>query len=83
MVEVYHNSPDQIPLCSEMNPLVLHLAFVLADPEADKSALLAAGATLVEHEHLTDGSHLVMMRDLWGLAIQLYKRGKSMLQSKG
>jgi glyoxylase I family protein len=83
MLEVYHNPPDQVPSYSQMNPLLLHLAFVSADPEADKSALLAAGATLVKDEHLTDGSHLVMMRDPWGLAIQLCKRGQPMLLSKG
>ena len=83
MIEVYHNPPDQVPSYSQMNPLLLHLAFVSADPEADKSALLAAGATLVKEEHLTDGSHLVMMRDPWGLAIQLCKRGQPMLLSRG
>jgi catechol 2,3-dioxygenase-like lactoylglutathione lyase family enzyme len=81
MLEVYHNPPDQVPLYSQMNPLLLHLAFVSADPEADKSALLAAGATLVKEEHLTDGSHLVMMRDPWGLAIQLCRRGIPLLHS--
>jgi len=83
MIEVYHNPPDQVPLYSRMDPLLLHVAFVSADPEADKSALLAAGATLVKEEHLTDGSHLVMMRDPWGLAIQLCKRSQPMLLSKG
>jgi glyoxylase I family protein len=61
-----------------MDPLILHLAFVSADPEADGSALLAAGATFIKEEHLADGSHLIMMRDPWGLAIQLCKRGQPM-----
>jgi hypothetical protein len=65
-----------------MDPLLLHLAFVSADPEADRSALIAAGATFVKEEHLADGSHLIMMRDPWGLAIQLCKRGQPMLLSK-
>jgi len=41
--------------------------------------LLAAGATLVKEEDLADGSYLVMMRDPWGLAIQLCRRGTPML----
>lgn len=82
MIEVYHNPPDQVPSYSQMDPLLLHLAFVSADPEADRSALLAAGATFVKEEHLADGSHLIMMRDPWGLAIQLCKRGQPMLLSK-
>jgi len=82
MIEVYHNPPDQVPPYSKMDPLLLHLAFVSADPEADRSALLAAGATFVKEEHLADGSHLIMMRDPWGLSIQLCKRGQPMLLSK-
>jgi catechol 2,3-dioxygenase-like lactoylglutathione lyase family enzyme len=79
MIEVYHNPPDQVPPYGEMNPLLLHLAFVSVAPGVDKEALLAAGATLVKEEHLADGSYLVMMRDPWGLAIQLCRRGKPML----
>ena len=79
MIEVYHNPPEQVPPYAEMNPLLLHVAFVSVDPEADKEALLAAGATLLKEEHLADGSYLVMMRDPWGLAIQLCRRGTPML----
>jgi glyoxylase I family protein len=79
MLEIYHNPPDQVPSYSQMNPLLLHLAFVSDNPEADKLVLLAAGAMLVKEEHLTDGSHLVMMRDPWGLAIQLCQRGTPLL----
>ena len=79
MLEVYRNPPDQVPPYAEMDPLLLHVAFVSADPEADKETLLAAGATLVKEEHLADGSYLVMMRDPWGLAIQLCRRGTPML----
>jgi catechol 2,3-dioxygenase-like lactoylglutathione lyase family enzyme len=82
MLEIYHNPPDQVPSYSQMNPLLLHLAFVSTGPEADKLRLLAAGATLVKEEHLTDGSHLVMMRDPWGLAIQLCRRGTPLPNSK-
>jgi hypothetical protein len=35
----------------------------------------------VDEVRLKDGSHLVMMRDPWGLAIQLCKRGQPMLES--
>ena len=75
MIEIYHNPPDQVPSYSQMDPLLLHLAFVSLDPEAGKSKLLSAGATLYKDEHLADGTHLITMRDPWGLAIQLCKRG--------
>ena len=80
MLEVYNNPPDQVPRYAAMNPLLLHLAFVSNTPETDKIDLLAAGATLVDEQHLNDGSHLVMMRDPWGLAIQICKRGTPMLR---
>jgi glyoxylase I family protein len=65
-----------------MNPLLIHLAFVSASPDNDKNRLLEAGASLESEQHPDDGSHLVMMRDPWGLAIQLCKRGVPMLLEK-
>ena len=79
LLEIYNNPEDQVPAYADMNPLLLHVAFVSDDPESDKTALLAAGASFVEELHLDDGSHLVMLRDPWGLAIQLCKRGTPML----
>ena len=80
MIEVYCNPPDKVPLYSEMNPLLLHFAFVSADPEKDKARLLAAGATFVEEQHPAPGTHLVILRDPWGLAIQLVKRTLPLLR---
>ncbi|WP_018479487.1 VOC family protein [Pontibacter roseus] len=82
MVEVYLNPADEVPLYREMNPLLVHLAFVSEDPTADKDRLVKAGATLVTEQHLEDGSHLVMLRDPWGLAVQLCKRAVPMLTEK-
>ena len=82
LVEIYRNPPDAVPRYAEMHPLVLHLAFVSADPEADKAALVAAGAVLVQEVRPDDRTHLVMLRDPWGLAIQLCKRGTPMLTAK-
>ena len=80
MIEIYNNPADQVPPYAEMNPLLLHIAFVSENPEADKKTLVAAGASIVEELHLEDGSELVMLRDPWGLALQLCKRGKPMLK---
>ncbi|NWF92100.1 MAG: VOC family protein [Syntrophaceae bacterium] len=82
MIEIYHNPPDQVPSYAEMDPLLLHLAFVSKDPEADKSRLLEAGATLVKDEQLADGSRLAMLRDPWGLPIQLCRRSAPLLKFK-
>jgi len=79
MLEIYNNPPNQVPDYFQMNPLLLHLAFVSEDPETDKAALLEAGAHLVEEVRPTDGSVLLMLRDPWGLPIQLCKRTNPML----
>ena len=79
LVEIYNNPSDKVPDYKTMDPLLLHVAFVSTDPETDKTRLLAAGATFVEDVKLPDGSLLVMMRDPWGLAIQLCKRGNPMI----
>ncbi|MEX0772663.1 MAG: VOC family protein [Balneolales bacterium] len=79
MIEIYKNPADQVPDYKVMDPLVLHLAFVSEDPVKDKERLLKGGATLVSDELLKDGSHLVMLRDPWGLALQLCKRNTPML----
>lgn len=81
MVEFYCNPKAEVPDYSKMNPLLVHLAFVSDDPDRDKDRLLAAGATLVSDQHLDDGSHLIMLRDPWGLSLQLCKRAKRMLKA--
>lgn len=82
LLEIYNNPADQVPPYAEMDPLLLHVAFVSEDPESDMNALITAGATLVEELVLNDGSHLVMLRDPWGLSIQLCKRAVPMLLYK-
>jgi hypothetical protein len=64
-----------------MNPLLVHIAFISEDPSREKDRLLEAGATLVSDHQMNDGSHLVMMRDPWGLAIQFCKRGVAMIKN--
>lgn len=63
-----------------MDPLLLHIAFVCEDLAATTKRLVAAGATLVAGpELLPSGDELAMLRDPWGLAIQLAKRATPML----
>jgi uncharacterized glyoxalase superfamily protein PhnB len=80
MLEIYNNPAADVPEYAEQHPLVLHLAMVSDDPAADADRLLAAGATFVEEVGPTeDGDHLFMLRDPWGLALQLAKRGHPMV----
>lgn len=82
MIEIYRNPTHDVPDYKNMNPLQIHLAFVSNDPKKDKDNLLKAGATLCSDDILKDGSHIIMLRDPWGFAIQLCKRSKSMFLDK-
>jgi len=79
LIELYFNPSAPVDAYAAMSPLQLHLAFSSADPDADTARLVAAGATLVEHLRQPDGSQLVMLRDPWGLPIQLARRTVPML----
>lgn len=80
MIEIYSNPVESVPDYASMDPLILHLAWVSEDPDQDRVRLEEAGATTVSSDHLPDGSHLVMMRDPWGVSLQLCKRATPMLR---
>jgi len=71
-------SRDDAPMLefAQVHPLTFHVAFVSEDAETDKKRLQAAGAHFVEDIHKEDGSHLVMLRDPWGMPLQLCQRAK-------
>ena len=79
MLEIYNNPAAHVPDYASMNPLLLHLAFVSENPELDKQRLLEAGATFEEEVRPPNGDVLFMLRDPWGISIQLCKRANSML----
>lgn len=80
LLEIYCNPPDAVPDYASMDPLLLHLAFVADDVEAMRTRLIAGGATPVAAVETTPaGDRLAMLRDPWGLAIQLAKRADPML----
>ena len=75
MLEVYRNPPDAVPDYAAIDPLLLHIAFVADDVDTARDRLIAAGAIPVGDIEVTPaGDRLVMLRDPWGLAIQLAKR---------
>ena len=80
MIEIYNNTSVGVPDYKRMDPLWLHVAFESADVPADRARLLAAGATAVgEIVTIPSGDVLAMLRDPWGLAIQLACREKAMI----
>jgi catechol 2,3-dioxygenase-like lactoylglutathione lyase family enzyme len=79
VLEVYRNPLAPLPDYASQHHLVLHVAFAVDDAEAVKVKLLDAGATLVEQLTPDDGSRIVMLRDPWGVALQLCQRARPMV----
>ncbi len=80
MFEIYNNSQAPIPDYRSMDPLVLHLAFVAKDVPGTRARLIAAGAAPEgEVTVLDSGDQLAMLRDPWGIAIQLARRKSPMI----
>jgi uncharacterized glyoxalase superfamily protein PhnB len=79
LLELYRNPAVPLPDYASMDPMLVHVAFVSADPAADRDRLLAAGATLASDLVTTPvGDELVMLRDPWGVALQLARRAAPM-----
>ena len=80
MLELYNNPPDAVPDYPSMNPLSLHIAFMVDDVKAITKELIAAGATVAVDVNVTPaGDELVILRDPWGAPIQFLKRAEPML----
>jgi catechol 2,3-dioxygenase-like lactoylglutathione lyase family enzyme len=72
--EIYSNPTAPMPDYATMNHLQYHMAFEVSDAEAEKERLMAVGCTFVEE--LGDGNktRLIMLRDPFGIALQLCQR---------
>lgn len=73
-LELYSNPAAAIPDYFAAHPLLFHLAVVARDGGAERRRLEAAGATLFSDDALPDGTRLVMLRDPWGVPLQLCQR---------
>lgn len=79
MIEIYHNSTAPVPDYKNQDPLLVHLAFVSLHPKEDKMRLQKAGAREVSDDITASGDHVIMLRDPWGIPIQLCKRKEPMV----
>jgi catechol 2,3-dioxygenase-like lactoylglutathione lyase family enzyme len=80
MLELYCNTKIPVPDYASMDPALLHVAFVCEDVPAAVERLTAAGAALVRGPEVLADDELAMLRDPWGLAIQLAKRKSAMVE---
>lgn len=79
IVEIYNNPIVTPPDYAAMHPLLLHIAFVVTDTPRECERLLRAGCTVAEETVTTPaGDRLTMLRDPFGLALQLVQRATPM-----
>ena len=80
MLEFYRQDALPVPDYRAMDPLLLHLAFLADEVSATRARLIAAGAT-PEGEAFTNaaGDEVAMLRDPWGLPVQLIRRAAPMI----
>ena len=79
MMEIYGNKDAPQLDFRQLNPAQLHFAFVSKDVAADTARLVAAGATIVADVHQLGDDTFSMLRDPWGVPVQLVKRGQAMI----
>jgi glyoxylase I family protein len=80
LLEIYHNPPDAVPDYASMDPLLLHIAFMVDDVRKIRERLVAAGAKPIGDITVTSsGDEIAMLRDPWGIPIQFVKRAEPML----
>ena len=80
MLEIYAFPEVSTPHYPSRDPRELHLAFSSPDVPADVARLVAAGAKRASGPETTPkGDEIAMLRDPWGVCVQLVKRAKPML----
>lgn len=76
VLEIYYRPDEKITNFKEQHPLTFHLAVVSEKAQEDRERLELVGASFFEEVHISDGSHLVMLRDPWGMPLQLCQRAE-------
>jgi glyoxylase I family protein len=80
MLELYFNPKVARPDFATLDPLAFHVAFQVDDVAATRARLLQAGATAEGEPTSNDrGDHFAIVRDPWGLALQLAQRATPMI----
>jgi catechol 2,3-dioxygenase-like lactoylglutathione lyase family enzyme len=80
ILETYASAAVPVPDYAATDPAVLHVAFATAEIAAARARLIAAGATPVgEIVENAAGDRFAMLRDPWGLALQLAERARPLV----
>jgi len=74
-LEIYRTGETpSAPDYAAMHAMTLHVAFVSEDVKADADRLVAAGARLETLKTDSPAFHMAILRDPWGVAVQLCRR---------
>jgi catechol 2,3-dioxygenase-like lactoylglutathione lyase family enzyme len=77
-LEIYRTGETPAaPDYAAANAMTMHIAFVSADVKADVDRLVAAGARLETIQTENPDFHVAIVRDPWGVPVQLCRRAKT------
>jgi catechol 2,3-dioxygenase-like lactoylglutathione lyase family enzyme len=80
MLEFYQFPQLPVPDYRSMDPMLLHIAYWTDNIDETRARLIAAGATPHSDVQTNDaGDVLTMLRDPWGLPLQLVHRAEPLL----
>lgn len=80
MLEIYGNDQVAVPDYGSADVMIFHIALTSADLPADVARLSGEGASVVLEPHdLSNGDQMAMLRDPWGVPLQLVKRSDPMV----
>lgn len=80
VLEIYRQEHLLVPDYAAQDPLLLHVAYTAPDVRGTRQRLQAAGAIAVGDITVTPGGdELAMLRDPWGIPIQLVKRASALI----
>ncbi|MFP4510821.1 MAG: VOC family protein [Spirochaetaceae bacterium] len=78
VLELYTNTEAGLPDYTAMHYFSLHIAFAVEDPDESAAALVNAGAVMLDPPRTASGDRLAMVRDPWGVCLQLIHRNEPM-----
>jgi glyoxylase I family protein len=76
VIELYSNSAAPCLPVAETPAAAFHVAVVAPDARSERRRLIEAGATFQSEDVFPDGTCLIMLRDPWGISLQLCQRAK-------
>jgi glyoxylase I family protein len=80
VLETYASGTVPVPEYAATDPALLHVAFATSEIAEKRARLIAAGATAVgEIVENAAGDRFAMLRDPWGLALQLAQRARPLV----